>query len=101
MHARHLSPSKLLDADDLPKCIVLLIVFVMIIFIIFMYNTLSIHQTELVYVNIYVCFLFVWLKIIKRRIKTEAVLLQGEQIVGKTIILWSETKENKLSKLPR
>lgn len=34
------------------------------------------------------------------RIKTEAVLLQGEQIVGKTIILWSETKENKFSKLP-
>lgn len=37
----------------------------------------------------------------KRRIKTEAVLLQGEQIVGKTIILWSETKENMFSKLPR
>lgn len=65
-----------------------------------MYNTPRIHKT--IYIRKYLCiffFLLVWF--IKRRIKTEAVLLQGEQIVGKTIILWSETKENKFSKLPR
>lgn len=66
------------------------------IILIFMYNTL--YHTE----RKYLCIFFIRLvKVMKRRIKTEAVLLQGEQIVGKTIILWSETKENKFSKLPR